>query len=75
MSKKAKMTVYCCGLFLDSMLSKSAGISICCRDCSGGYYSNIILTLVVYKQFIDELQGIGQGWWLAFEGQFARMSG
>ena len=45
--KKAKMTVYYCGLFLDSILSKSAGISICCIYCSQGCYSNIILTLTI----------------------------
>ena len=33
-------------MFLDSILFKSAGISICYTDCSQGQYSNIILTLV-----------------------------
>ena len=49
--KKAKISVYCWGLFLDLMLSKSAGISICCRDCSQAYYFNIVLTL--YSTFVE----------------------
>ena len=45
--KKAKITVYCCAAdcFLIRCCLKSTGILICCRDCSQGYYSNIILTL------------------------------
>ena len=46
MVKKAKITVYCCGLFFDSILSKSAGFSICRSNFSQGPYSNIIHTLV-----------------------------
>ena len=45
MVKKAKITVYCCGLFLDSILSKRAGFSICRSNFSQGPYSNIIHTL------------------------------
>ena len=45
MVKKAKITVYCCGLFLDSILSKRAGFSICRSNFSIGPYSNIIHTL------------------------------
>ena len=44
-SKKAKITVYCGGLFLDSILSKTAGFSICRSNFSQGPYSNIIHTL------------------------------
>ena len=43
--QKAKITVYCCGLFLDSILSKRAGFSICRSNFSQGPYSNIIHTL------------------------------
>ena len=46
MVKKAKITVYCCGLFLDSILSKRAGFSICRSNFSQGPYSNIIHTLI-----------------------------
>ena len=46
MVKKAKITVYCCGLFRDSILSKRAGFSICRSNFSQGPYSNIIQTLV-----------------------------
>ena len=49
LSKKAKTSVYYCGLFLDSILSKSAGILICCIDYSQGCYSHIILTLMTFK--------------------------
>ena len=49
LSKKAKITVYYWGLFIDSILSKSAGISICCVHCSQGCYSYIILTLALSK--------------------------
>ena len=46
MVKKAKITVYCCGLFLDSILSKRAGFSIFRSNFSQGPYSNIIHTLI-----------------------------
>ena len=46
MVKKAKITVYCGGLFLDSILSKKAEFSICRRNFSQGPYSNIIHTLM-----------------------------
>ena len=45
MVKKAKINVYSCGLFLDSILSKRAGFSICRSNFSQGPYSNIIHTL------------------------------
>ena len=45
MVKKAKITVYCCGLFLHSILSKRAGFSTCRSNFSQGPYSNIIHTL------------------------------
>ena len=47
MVKKAKITVYCCGLFLDLILSKRAGFSICRSNFSQGPYSKIIHTLVI----------------------------
>ena len=47
MVKKAKMTVYCCGMFLDSILSKRAEFSICRSNFSQGPYSNSIHTLVM----------------------------
>ena len=46
MVKKAKTTVYCCVLFLDSFLSKRAVFSICRSNFSQGPYSNNIHTLV-----------------------------
>ena len=45
MVKKAKISVYCCGLFLDWILSKRAGFSICRSNFSQGPSSNIIHTL------------------------------
>ena len=49
--EKAKISVYYCRLFLDSILFKSAGISICYTECSQGQYSNIILTLESFSPF------------------------
>ena len=53
MVKKAKMTVYCCGMFLDSILSKRAEFSICRSNFSQGPYSNIIHTKRFDSSFCD----------------------
>ena len=50
MVKRAKITVYFCGLFLDSILSKREGFSICRSNFSQGSYSNIIHTLALHKK-------------------------
>ena len=40
-----------CGLFFNSILSKSAGFSFCCRNCSQGSHSTILFPLSVMKYF------------------------
>ena len=54
-------------MFLDSILFKSAGISIYYTDCSQGQYSNIILTLKVLK-VLKSLDFVAVVYWEDLDG-------